>query len=103
MMSTGRGNDLSSEFVLRRWQITSKVWPDESGLWQKDGYNTVLEAVQISVQHLGTHADLFLIHWPCNPPQRINYWLALEEAQRQGLVRSSECTPPTPTLRPTPP
>ena len=76
--------------------ITSKVWPEESGLWQKDGYNTVLEAVRRSVDSLGTHADLFLIHAPFNPPQRINYWLALEEAQRQGLVRSSELPPPTP-------
>ena len=68
--------------------ITSKCWPGEDGAWVDDGYTAVLDAVRESVRLLGTHADLYLIHAPFNPPQRIAYWRALEEAQRQGLVRS---------------
>ena len=48
----------------------------------------MLDAVNASVAALGTRADLYLIHWPVNPDQRIEYWLALEEAQRLGLARS---------------
>ena len=68
--------------------ITSKVWPEAEGRWQSDAYNMVLEHVKASVEKLGTHADLYLIHWPVNPEQRVDYWLALEEAQKQGLVKS---------------
>jgi diketogulonate reductase-like aldo/keto reductase len=68
--------------------ITSKVWPEAGGPWLADGYATVLDAVRTSVRELGTHADLYLIHWPVNPSQRVSYWLALEEAQRLGLARS---------------
>ena len=60
--------------------ITSKVWPLEEGEWQTDGYKIVLEEVEKSFKKLGTYADLYLIHWPCNPGQRLNYWLALEVA-----------------------
>lgn len=68
--------------------ITSKVWPGEDGLWLTDGYTAVLDHVKESVKKLGTHADLYLIHAPFNPPQRINYYRALEEAQKLGLVKS---------------
>jgi diketogulonate reductase-like aldo/keto reductase len=68
--------------------ITSKVWAEEDGRWVDDAYAAVLDAVRNSVAALGTHADLYLIHWPVNPKQRIDYWLALEEAQRLGLVTS---------------
>ena len=68
--------------------ITSKVWPEAEGRWVEDGFAAVLDAVNASVAALGTRADLYLIHWPVNPEQRIEYWLALEEAQRLGLARS---------------
>merc|ERR1712157_451051 len=49
--------------------ITSKVWPEAEGRWQSDAYNMVLEHVKASVE-------------------KLDYWLALEEAQKQGLVKS---------------
>jgi len=68
--------------------ITSKAWPLEEGPWVTDGYATMLQHVKDSVEKLGTRADLYLIHAPFNKEQRIDYWRALEEAQRLGLVRS---------------
>ena len=68
--------------------ITSKVWPEAEGQWIADPYVSVLDAVKASVATLGTYADLYLIHWPVNPEQRVDYWLALEQAQRLDLVKS---------------
>lgn len=79
---------LESGIPREEIHITSKAWPLEAGVWVEDGFSAVLEAVRKSVGLLGTYADLYLIHAPFNPSQRISYWLALEEAQRLGLVRS---------------
>ena len=68
--------------------ITSKVWPGEDGEWVTDGKKVVLAAVEASVKRLGTHTDLYLIHTPFNPEQRINYYLGLEEAQKKGLTKA---------------
>ena len=68
--------------------ITSKVWPGEDGEWMTDGKKVVLAAVQASVDRLGTHTDLYLLHTPFNPTQRINYWRGLEAAQEKGLTKS---------------
>jgi len=68
--------------------ITSKVWPEAEGRWQTEPYEAVLDAVKASAEKLGTHADLYLIHWPVNPEQRVDYWLALEAALKLGLVKS---------------
>jgi len=68
--------------------ITSKVWPGEDGLWVTDGKKVVLDAVEASIKRLGTYTDLYLIHTPFNPEQRINYWLGLETAQAKGLTKS---------------
>jgi hypothetical protein len=58
--------------------ITSKVWPGEDGEWLTDGQKAVLDTVETTVKLLGTHTDLYLIHTPFNPTQRINYYLGLE-------------------------
>ena len=68
--------------------ITSKVWQGEDGEWLTDGFKVVLETVEKSVKLLGTHTDLYLIHTPFNPGQRINYYRGLEEAQKRGLTKS---------------
>lgn len=68
--------------------ITSKVWPGEDGEWLTDGCKVVLDAVEKSIKRLGTHTDLYLLHTPFNPTQRINYYLGLEAAQKKGLTTS---------------
>jgi len=68
--------------------ITSKVWPGEDGEWVSDGTKVVLDAVEASIKRLGTYTDLYLIHTPFNPEQRINYWLGLEAAQQKGLTKA---------------
>uniref|UniRef100_A0A7S4M5K3 NADP-dependent oxidoreductase domain-containing protein n=1 Tax=Prymnesium polylepis TaxID=72548 RepID=A0A7S4M5K3_9EUKA len=68
--------------------ITSKVWPGEDGEWLTDGQKAVLDTVETTVKLLGTHTDLYLIHTPFNPTQRINYYLGLEAAQKKGLTTS---------------
>ena len=40
----------------------------------EESYEAVLDAVRESVKVMGTHADLYLLHWPVNPKQRIEYW-----------------------------
>ena len=68
--------------------ITSKVWPGEDGEWLTDGVKVVLETVEKSVSLLGTHTDLYLLHTPFNPEQRINYYRGLEAALQKGLTTS---------------
>eukprot|EP00933_Yihiella_yeosuensis_P029686 TRINITY_DN23310_c0_g1_i1.p1 TRINITY_DN23310_c0_g1~~TRINITY_DN23310_c0_g1_i1.p1 ORF type:complete len:310 (-),score=48.93 TRINITY_DN23310_c0_g1_i1:350-1279(-) len=65
--------------------VTSKLW---SPGCNEDGYAYGLKQAQQSVSKLGTYMDLYLIHSPHNPQQRIRMWLALEELQRKGLARS---------------
>lgn len=65
--------------------VTSKLWAMGC---DRDGYEYGLKRGQESLRKLGTHMDLYLIHSPHNPQQRIRMWLALEELKRKGLVRS---------------
>ena len=84
---TGRAV-MESGIPREKIHITSKVWPRKEGKWLSDPFAAVLDAVKESVKKMGTHADLYLLHWPVNPKQRIDSWRALEETQRLGLVRS---------------
>jgi diketogulonate reductase-like aldo/keto reductase len=65
--------------------VTSKLWTMGSS---GDGYKYGLKQAQESVRQLGTYMDLYLIHSPHNPQQRLRMWLALEELQRGGFARS---------------
>jgi len=65
--------------------VTSKLWAMGC---DRDGYEYGLKQAQESVRKLGTHMDLYLIHSPHNPQQRIRMWLALEELQRKGVAKS---------------
>ncbi|OYO02689.1 aldo/keto reductase [Enemella evansiae] len=62
--------------------VTTKLWNDRHG--------DVRAAITESLGKLGLdYLDLYLTHWPV--PQQNKYldaWLAMEEAQRDGLTRS---------------
>ncbi|OYO17937.1 aldo/keto reductase [Enemella evansiae] len=62
--------------------VTTKLWNDRHG--------DVRAAITESLSKLGLdYLDLYLTHWPV--PQQNKYldaWLAMEEAQRDGLTRS---------------
>ncbi len=63
--------------------ITSKVWLTNYG------YDKTLASVKESLAKLQTHyIDLMLLHAPGqNPKLRVDAWRALEDCQRQGLIR----------------
>ncbi|KAG2437733.1 hypothetical protein HYH02_011110 [Chlamydomonas schloesseri] len=63
--------------------VTSKLWRDAYG------YDRALAAVRDSVRRSGLpYLDLMLLHCPSEPGPREGAWRALEEAVRQGWVRS---------------
>jgi diketogulonate reductase-like aldo/keto reductase len=62
--------------------IISKVWPTHFG------YETAKRAARASAKRLGTHIDLYLLHWPGNSWEKIRETLhALEELVDRGLIR----------------
>ena len=80
------------ESGLKREEVflTTKLWNTDRG------YESALEAVQLSLKKLGVeYLDLYLIHWPANEhvyddPVAVNVatWRAFEKLQKDGLVRS---------------
>ena len=80
------------ESGLKREEVflTTKLWNTDRG------YESALEAVQLSLKKLGVeYIDLYLIHWPANEhvyddPVAVNVatWRAFEKLQKDGLVRS---------------
>ncbi len=62
--------------------ITTKVWN------QDQGYESTLQAFEISRQNLGLDIiDLYLIHWPV-PDKHRETWKALVHLYQQGAVRA---------------
>ncbi len=77
--------------------ITSKLWPDysqeqiqkadENGL--PLGYATARDKAKATLERLGLkYVDLYLIHSPASPNYRIGAWLALQDLQSTGKIRS---------------
>ncbi len=62
--------------------VTTKVWPSEMG--SKESVRRSLEA---SLKRLDLdYLDLFLLHWPIGAVA--DAWAELEQAQKEGLVKS---------------
>eukprot|EP01134_Creolimax_fragrantissima_P005318 CFRG5318T1 len=66
--------------------ITSKLWPMD--LYETDGYNSAVMKGKESYEELGTYIDLYLLHSPHHPDERIGMYRGLEELQRLGIVKS---------------
>ncbi len=65
--------------------ITTKLWHTDHG------YEQALNAARKSYDRLGLGPiDLYLIHWPIapSPEARLASWRALEQLQKDGLVRT---------------
>lgn len=63
--------------------ITTKVWTSN---W---GYDKAWASIKQSLSELGTtYADMVLLHAPGDADTRADTWRALEDAVKQGLVRS---------------
>ena len=62
--------------------ITSKVWNEDQG------YESTLEAIDVSLDKLGTDfVDLYLVHWPL-PEKREATWEAMIELYDERKARS---------------
>ena len=70
--------------------ITTKLFPGNPdwGIPVK-GYDETLESLGMSLERLGLdYVDLYLIHAPLAPDERINQWRALVELKRQGKAKA---------------
>jgi len=81
-----RNSGLSRDAVF----VTTKLWPGNLAWGQtpRDEAGTVA-ALDDSLQRLGLdHVDLYLVHAPFAPEQRLAQWAGLVEARRQGKARA---------------
>ncbi|MCH9685456.1 MAG: aldo/keto reductase [Deltaproteobacteria bacterium] len=70
--------------------VTTKLWPGNAA-WghTPKTYASTIESLNTSLDHLGLdHVDLYLIHAPFHPEQRLEQWRALVELRRQGKARA---------------
>lgn len=65
--------------------LTTKLWAMDC---KGDGYRFAMEQAEASLRCFGTYVDLYLIHSPHHPSQRLDMWRALEDLTKAGKVRS---------------
>lgn len=70
--------------------ITTKLWPGNSAWGQEPRTRaTAMEAMDASLAKLGLEqVDLYLIHAPFDPEQRLDQWRGLVDIQQQGKARA---------------
>jgi 2,5-diketo-D-gluconate reductase A len=70
--------------------VTTKLWPGNAAWGQTPKTTeTTIAALHASLDRLGLdHVDLYLIHAPFDPAQRIAQWRGMVELQRAGKARA---------------
>jgi 2,5-diketo-D-gluconate reductase A len=90
-VGAGIAQALASEGLARGdLFVTTKLWPGNAAWGQtpKTTESTVT-ALEDSLRRLGLdHVDLYLIHAPFEPAQRLAQWRGLVELQQRGLARA---------------
>jgi 2,5-diketo-D-gluconate reductase A len=70
--------------------VTTKLFPGNPA-WGAPAktFDTTLASLDASLERLGLdHVDLYLIHAPLTPDERVNQWRALVELREQGKTRA---------------
>ncbi len=70
--------------------VTTKLWPGNEawGMTPKDE-ETTIESLKASLENLGLeYVDLYLIHAPFDPEQRLAQWRGMVELKKQGKARA---------------
>jgi 2,5-diketo-D-gluconate reductase A len=70
--------------------VTTKLFPGNPA-WGAPAktFDTTIESLDASLERLGLdHVDLYLIHAPLTPDQRVDQWRALVELREQGKTRA---------------
>jgi 2,5-diketo-D-gluconate reductase A len=70
--------------------VTTKLFPGNPA-WGAPAktFDTTIESLDASLERLGLdHVDLYLIHAPLTPAERVDQWRALVELREQGKTRA---------------
>jgi len=69
--------------------VTTKLWPGGGQLGPAKTYETTMESCLASLAKLQLdYVDLYLIHAPVSPEQRLEQWKALVELKQKGKVKA---------------
>lgn len=83
------GKALEKGLVRDELFVTTKLFPGNPD-WGTPAktFETTMASLDASLEHLGLdYVDLYLIHAPLTPDERVDQWRALVELQQQGKTR----------------
>jgi 2,5-diketo-D-gluconate reductase A len=88
----GRAVSAAISGGLRRDElfVSTKLFPGNPA-WGAPAktYETTIESLEASLERLGLdHVDLYLIHAPLTPDERVDQWRALVHLREQGMARA---------------
>lgn len=68
--------------------LVSKLWTRTEKFHEVEAFEFAVSKTRESLAKLDTYIDLYLLHSPHHPDQRMHFWRALEHLQEQGELRS---------------